>query len=158
MRRVNKALFLAELINKTKRISKPRVSNIFFSKRNIFASRRETRPICKSKTSLWKAMIIFSDSIFRGGLQEGFTGFQLFKSAAPNSSMVITNEHSCVEPLEFVKIAGSVNNPILFRFWFLARASRKNKVAARKPSKARRFRLGYNRFEPRGCRLRYLSS
>jgi hypothetical protein len=27
------------------------------------------------------------------GLEEGFTGFQLFKSAAPNSSMAISYEH-----------------------------------------------------------------
>ena len=37
-------------------------------------------------------MIIFSDSIFGDGLQEGFTSFQLFKSAAPNSSMVPSYE------------------------------------------------------------------
>ena len=28
------------------------------------------------------------------GLEEGFTGFQLFKSAAPNSSMAPSYEHS----------------------------------------------------------------
>ena len=74
-------------MDKTKRVNKAHVSNIFFSKQNICALRRETIPFCKSKTSLGKAMIIFSDSVFGDGLQEGFTGFQLFKSAAPNSSM-----------------------------------------------------------------------
>ena len=63
-------------------------------------------------------MIIFSDNIFGDGLQDGLTSFKLFKSAAPNSSMAISYEHSSVYPLEFVKIAGSVNNPILFEFWF----------------------------------------
>ncbi len=63
-------------MDKTKRVSKAHVSNIFFSKQNICASRRETIPLCKSKTSLGKAMIIFSDSIFGDGLQEGLTGFE----------------------------------------------------------------------------------
>ena len=49
--------------------------------------------ICKSKTSLGKAGIIFSDSTVADGLEEGFTGFQLFKSAAPNSSMAMSYEH-----------------------------------------------------------------
>ena len=42
--------------------------------------------ICRSKTSLGRARIIFSDSMVADGLKEGFTGFQLFKSAAPYSS------------------------------------------------------------------------
>ena len=83
-------------MDKTKRVSKAHVSNIFFSKQNICASRRETIPLCKSKTSIGKANIIFSDSIFGDGLQEGLTGFQLFKSAAPNSSMAPSYEHSSV--------------------------------------------------------------
>jgi hypothetical protein len=62
----NQASFLGELMDKTKRVSKAHVSNIFFSKQNIFASRRETRPICKSKTILWKAMIIFLGAQTRG--------------------------------------------------------------------------------------------
>ena len=78
------------------RLSKARVSNTFVSKQNICASRRETRPLCKSKTSLGKAMIIFSDNTFGDGLQEGLTGFQLFKSAAPNSTMAPCYEHSSV--------------------------------------------------------------
>ena len=82
----------------TMRFSKAHVSNIFFSKQNFCASRRETRPLCKSKTSLGKAMIIFSDSILGDGLQEGLTGFQLFKSAASNSSMAPSYEHSSVDP------------------------------------------------------------
>ena len=72
------------------------VSDIFFSKQNICASRRETIPLCKSKTNLGKAMIIFSDSILGDGLLEGLTGFQLFKSAAPNSTMAPSYEHSSV--------------------------------------------------------------
>ena len=83
-------------MNKTKRVSKAHVSNIYFSKQNICASRRETNPLCKSKTSIGKANIIFSDSTFVDGLQEGLIGFQLFKSAAPNSSMAPTYEHSGV--------------------------------------------------------------
>ena len=83
-------------MDKTKRVSKAHVSNIFFSKQNICASRRETVPLCKSKTSLGKTNIIFSDSIFGDGLQEGLTSFQLFKSAAPNSSMAPSYEHSSV--------------------------------------------------------------
>ena len=83
-------------MDKTKRVSKARVSNIFFLKQLIFASRQVTRAFCISKTSLWKAMIIFSDSIFCDGLQEGLTGFLLFKSAAPNSSMAPSYEHSSV--------------------------------------------------------------
>ena len=82
-------------MDKTKRLSKAHVSNIFFSKQNICASRRETIPLCKSKTSLGKAMIIFSDSIFGDGLQEGLTGFnclnrQLLTHMAPSY------EHSSV--------------------------------------------------------------
>ena len=83
-------------MDETKRVSKAHVSSIFFSKQNICASRRETIPLCKSKTSIGKAMIIFSDSIFGDGLQEGLTGFQLFKSAAPNSTMAPSYEHSSV--------------------------------------------------------------
>ena len=52
--------------------------------------------ICKPKTSLGKVRIIFSDSMAADGLEEGFTGFQLFKSAAPNSSMAPSYEHSSV--------------------------------------------------------------
>ena len=83
-------------MDKTKRVSKAHVSNIFFSKENICASRRETIPLCKSKTSFGKAKIIFSESTFGGGLQEGLTGFQLFKSAASNSPMAPSYEHSSV--------------------------------------------------------------
>ena len=83
-------------MDKTKRLGEAHVSNIFFSKQNTCASRQETRPFCKSKTSLGKAMIIFSDSIIVDGLQEGLTSFQLFKSAAPNSSMAHSYEHSSV--------------------------------------------------------------
>ena len=83
-------------MDKIKRVSKAHVSNIFFSKQNICASRRETRPFCKSKTSLGKDMIIFSDSVFGDELQEGLTSFQLFQSAAPNSSMAHSYEHSSV--------------------------------------------------------------
>ena len=83
-------------MDKTKRVSKAHVLNIFFSKQNIFASRGENLLICKSKTSLGKVKIIFSDSIFGDGLQEGLTSFQLFKSAAPNSSMAPSYEHSSV--------------------------------------------------------------
>ena len=83
-------------MDKTKRVSKAHVSNIYFSKQNICASRRETLPLCKSKTSLGEAMIIFSDNIFGDGLQEGLTGFQLFKTAAPNSTMAPSYEHSSV--------------------------------------------------------------
>ena len=83
-------------MDKTKRLRKAHVSNIFFSQQNICALRQETIPICKSKTSLGKANIIFSDSIFGDELQEGFTSFQLFKPAAPNSSMAHSYEHSSV--------------------------------------------------------------
>ena len=83
-------------MDKTNRVSKAHVSNIYFSKQNICASRRETIPLCKSKTSLGKANFIFSDSIFGDGLQEGFTGFRSFESAAPNSSMAHSYEHSSV--------------------------------------------------------------
>ena len=50
----------------------------------------------KSKTSIGKVRIIFSDRMIADGLEEGFTGFQLFKSAAPNSSMAPSYEHSSV--------------------------------------------------------------
>ena len=83
-------------MDKTKRVSKAHVSDIFFSKPNICASRRETIPLCKSKTSLGKANIIFWDNVLGDGLQEGLIGFQLFKSAAPNSSMGPSYEHSSV--------------------------------------------------------------
>ena len=83
-------------MDKTKRLSKAHVSNIYFSKQNICASRRETRPFCKSKTSLGKATIIFSDSVVGDGLKEGLTNFQLFESAAPNSPMAHSYEHSSV--------------------------------------------------------------
>ena len=83
-------------MDKRKRVSKAHVSNIFFSKQIICASRRETIPLCKSKTSLAKVNIIFSGSIFRDGLQEGLTGFQLSESAAPCSSMAITFEYFSV--------------------------------------------------------------
>ena len=83
-------------MEKAKCFSKAHVLIVFFSKQNICASRRDRMPICKSKTSLSKARIIFSDSIVADGLEEGFTGFQLFKSAAPNSSMATSYEHSSV--------------------------------------------------------------
>ena len=83
-------------MDKRKRVSKAHVSNIFFSKQNICASSGDNLLICKSKTSLGKVKIIFSDSTFGDGLEEGFTGFQLFKSAAPNSSMAPSYEHSSV--------------------------------------------------------------
>ena len=83
-------------MDKTKRVRKANVSNIFFSKKNICASRRETIPLCKWKTIIGKVKIIFSDSMVADGLEEGFTGFQLFKSAAPNSSMAPSYEHSSV--------------------------------------------------------------
>ena len=92
----NQARFLGELMDKTKRVSKAHVSNKKISKQNICASRRETIPLCKSKTSIGKDMIILSDSIFGDGLQESLTGFQLFKSAASNSSMAPSYEHSSV--------------------------------------------------------------
>ena len=82
------------------------------------------------------------------GLEEGFTGFQLFKSAAPNSSMAPSYEHSSV--YKFAKIAGSVKIPILFHFFVLARASRKNKAEARKPSMISPFKPDTYRFEHRG--------
>ena len=59
-------------------------------------SRGDNLLIFKSKTSLGKAMIIFSGSIFGDGLQEGLTSFQLFKPAAPNSSMAHRYGHSSV--------------------------------------------------------------
>ena len=83
-------------MDKTKRVSKAHVSNIFFSKQNICASSGDNLLICKSKTSLGKVRIIFSDRMVADGLQEGLTGFQLFKSAAPNSSMAPSYEHSSV--------------------------------------------------------------
>ena len=49
--------------------------------------------ICKSKTSLGKVRIIFWDSMVADGLEEGFTGFQLLKPAAPNSSTAKSYEH-----------------------------------------------------------------
>ena len=58
--------------------------------------RRDRMLICKSKTSLGMVRIIFSDSMVANGLEEGFTGFQLFKSAALNSSMAPSYEHSSV--------------------------------------------------------------
>ena len=66
------------------------------SKKSIFASSGDNLLICKSKTSLGKVRIIFSDSMVADGLEEGFTGFQQFKSAAPNSSMAPSYEHSSV--------------------------------------------------------------
>ena len=83
-------------MDKTKRVSEAHVSCIFFPKKSIFASRRDRMLICKSKTSLGKVRIIFSDSMVADGLEEGLTGFQLFKSAAPNSSMAPSYEHSSV--------------------------------------------------------------
>jgi hypothetical protein len=85
-------------------VSKAHVSNVFFSKKApfwggggiIFAPSGENLLICKSKTSLGKAKIIFSDSMVASGLEEGLSGFQLFKSAAPNSSMAPSYEHSSV--------------------------------------------------------------
>ena len=83
-------------MDKSKRVCKAHVSNIFVLKKSIFASSGENLLICKSKTSLGKVRIIFSDSMVADGLEEGFTGFQLFKSAAPNSSMAISYEHSSI--------------------------------------------------------------
>ena len=83
-------------MDKTKRVSKAHVSNIFFSKQNICASSGDNLLICKSKTSLGKVRIIFSDRMVADGLEEGFTGFQLFKSAALNSSMAPSYDHSSV--------------------------------------------------------------
>ena len=84
-------------MDETKRISTARVSNILISKQNKCASRRDRMLICKSKTSLGKVrVVIFSGSLVADGLEEGFTGFQLFKSAAPNSSMAPSYEHSSV--------------------------------------------------------------
>jgi hypothetical protein len=54
--------------------------------------------ICKSKTSLGKVRIIFSNSMVADGLEEEFSGFQLFKSAAPNSTKAPSYEHSSVKP------------------------------------------------------------
>ena len=83
-------------MDETKRVSKAHISNIFFSKKSIFASSGGNLLICKSKTGLGKAMIIFLDSMAADGLEEGFTGFKLLKSAAPNSSMATCYEHSSV--------------------------------------------------------------
>ena len=83
-------------MDKTKRVSKAYVSNIFFSNQNICASSGDNLLIFKSKTSLGKVKIIFWDSMVADGLEEDFTGFQLFKSAAPNSSMAPSYEHSSV--------------------------------------------------------------
>ena len=83
-------------MDKTKRVSKAHVSSIFFSKQNIFASSGDNLLICKSKTSLGKVRIIFSDRMAADELKEGFVGFQLFKSAAPNSSMAPSYEHYSV--------------------------------------------------------------
>ena len=83
-------------MDKTKRVSKAHVSNIFCSKKSILASRGDNFLICKSKTSLGKVRIIFSDSMAADGLEEGFTGFLLSKSAAPNSSMAPCYEHPSV--------------------------------------------------------------
>ena len=83
-------------MDKTKRVSKAHVSNILFSKTSIFASRGGNLLICKSKTSLSKVMIIFSGRMVADGLEEGFTGFQLFELAAHNSSMAPSYEHSSV--------------------------------------------------------------
>jgi hypothetical protein len=80
-------------MDKSKRVSKAHVSNIFFSKQNMCPSRGDNLLICKSKTSLGKPRIIFSDSIVGDELEEGFTGFQLFKPAAPNSSTAKSYEH-----------------------------------------------------------------
>ena len=83
-------------MDKTKRVSKAHVSNIYFSKQNICASSGDNLLICKSKTSLGKVRVIFSNRMVADGLEEGLTGFQLFKSAAPNSSMAPSYEHSSV--------------------------------------------------------------
>ena len=83
-------------MDKSKRVSKAHVSNIFFSKQNMCPSRGDNLLIFKSKTSLGKARVIFLDSMAADGLEEGFTGFQLFKSGAPNSSMAISYEHSSI--------------------------------------------------------------
>ena len=83
-------------MDKTKRVSKAHVSNIFFFYKKNLASRPGIMLICKSKTNLGKVGIIFSYSVIADGLEEGFTGFQLFKSAAPNSSMAPSYEHSSV--------------------------------------------------------------
>ena len=83
-------------MDKTKRVSKAHVSNIFFSKKSIFASSGDRKLICKSKTSLGKVRVIFSDSMAADGLKEGLTGFQLFKSADPNSSIAPCYEHYSV--------------------------------------------------------------
>ena len=85
-------------------------------------------------------MIIFSDSTFGDGLQENLTGFQLLKSAAPNSTMAISYEH-----LIFLLIYLFVKN-IRFgirqiAFVVRARASRPNKQRACKPSTMSRFDL-----------------
>ena len=85
-------------MDKSKRVSKAHVSTIFFCKKSIFASSGDSLLICKSKTSLGKVKIIFLDSMAADGLEEGSASFQLFKSAAPNSSMAPSYEHSSVWP------------------------------------------------------------
>ena len=62
-------------MDKTKRVSKAHVSNIFFSKQNICASSGDNLLICKSKTSLGEVRIIFSDLMVADGLEEGFMAF-----------------------------------------------------------------------------------
>jgi len=84
-------------MNKTKRVSKAHVLNIF-SKQNICASRRETIPLCKSKTHLGKEKIIFLDSILVMDFKRALLAFQLFKSAATNSSIAPSYEYSSVQP------------------------------------------------------------
>ena len=76
-------------MDKTKRLSKAHVSNIYFSKQNICASRRETIPLCKSKTSLGKANIIFSDIIFGDGLQEGLTRLCLSRAVGKTGFQLV---------------------------------------------------------------------
>ena len=83
-------------MDKTNRVSKAHVSNIFFFQKKYFSSRGDRMLICKSKTSLGKVRIIFLYSIVADGLEEGFTGFQLSESAARNSSMAPSYEHSSV--------------------------------------------------------------
>ena len=83
-------------MDKLKRVSKAHVSNIFFSKKSILVPRGGNLLICKSKTSIGKARIILSDSVVADGLEESFTVFQLFKSAAPNSSIAPSYEYSSV--------------------------------------------------------------
>jgi hypothetical protein len=50
-------------MDKSKRVSKTHVSNIFFSKQNMCPSRGDNLLICKPKTSLGKPRIMFSDSM-----------------------------------------------------------------------------------------------